>query len=429
MVAVAPVSGDAEIARLRSTLADAASRSSHQIVDLARSLVAVPSAYPPGDTHAVADRIEAMFEGSGAEVERFGTLPHVMNLVVRVRGARPGRRLVFNGHLDTFPLVNAHHWSADPNGEERDGKLYGLGVSDMKGGVAAIVFALRQLAGLRESFAGEVVATFAGDEESMGTDGTGYLLIHVPHAAGDAMISADTGSPNVLRFGEKGMIWLRLDATGKSAHAAHVHKGESAIEKLLDAIQQLKTVRDYPVDAPDEVLTAIARSSETSELISGAGESDVLRQVTITFGTVSGGRLSNLIADHATATADIRLPVGVSVAEIETRIKEIVARHPGVSLEITRRYEPSWTAPDHEIIRTLSRHCAAKLGTQPVVNMRVGASDARLYRQHGVPTVVCGLTSYNMGSSDEHVYVDELRALGEIFALTAFDYLTATAGL
>jgi succinyl-diaminopimelate desuccinylase len=183
-------------------------------------------------------------------------------------------------------------------------------------------------------------------------------------------------------------------------------------------------VRDFPENAPDEVLAAIARSSKASELIFGAGKSDVLRQVTITFGTVSGGRLSNLIADHATATADIRLPVGVSVAEIENRIKEIFARHPGVSLEITRRYEPSWTAPDHEIIRTLSRHCAARLGTQPVVNMRVGASDAR---QHGVPTMVCGLTSYNLGSSDEHVYVDELRALGETFALTAFDFPTAPA--
>jgi succinyl-diaminopimelate desuccinylase len=131
---------------LRSTLRDAASRSSREIVALARALVAVPSAYPPGDTHAVADAIEAMFEGFDVSVERFGTLPHVMNLVVRVRGAAPGRRLVFNGHLDTFPLVNAKQWSADFNGEERDGKLFGLGVSDMKGGLAAIIFALRHLA-------------------------------------------------------------------------------------------------------------------------------------------------------------------------------------------------------------------------------------------------------------------------------------------
>jgi succinyl-diaminopimelate desuccinylase len=51
-----------------------------------------------------------------------------------------------------------------------------------------------------------------------------------------------------------------------------------------------------------------------------------------------------------------------------------------------------------------------------------------LYRQHGVPTVVCGLTSYNMGAADEYVHVDELRALGEIFALSAFDYLNAPVG-
>ena len=422
------IAGDAEIAQTRRALAGAIAQSSHEIVALARALVAVPSVYPPGDTYAVADAIEAMFKGCNISVERYGTLPHVMNLVVRVRGAAPGRRLVFNGHLDTFPLVNAKQWSADFNGEERDGKLFGLGVSDMKGGLAAIIFALRHLAGIRDSFAGEVVATFAGDEESMGTEGSGHLLSHVPHAAGDAMISADTGSPHVLRFGEKGMIWLRLDATGKSAHAAHVHKGDSAIEKLLDAIQELKSVRDFPVAAPRQVLAAIARSAAASEAISGVGESDVLRSPTVTFGTVNGGRLSNLIADHASATADIRLPVGVSVAQMEARITEIVAHHPGVSLEIVRRYEPSWTDPDHEVIRTLKRNCAAKLGTEPVVNMRVGASDARLYRQHGVPTVVCGLTSYNMGAADEYVHVDELRALGEIFALTAFDYLNAPAG-
>jgi succinyl-diaminopimelate desuccinylase len=154
----------------------------------------------------------------------------------------------------------------------------------------------------------------------------------------------------------------------------------------------------------------------------------VLRRPTITFGTISGGRLSNLIADHASASADIRLPVGVSVAQMKARISEIVARHPGVSLDVVREYEPSWTDPDHEVIRTLKRNCAAKLGTEPVVNMRVGASDARLYRRHGVPTVVCGLTSYNMGAADEYVHVDELRALGEIFALSAFDYLNAPVG-
>ncbi|WP_186062211.1 M20/M25/M40 family metallo-hydrolase [Burkholderia gladioli] len=413
----------AEASDLRRALARAVAASSQEVVDFTRALIAEPSHYPPGDTHSVVRCIEAMLEGTGAEVTRYGTLPHVMNLVVRVRGMRPGRRLVFNGHLDTFPLVDADRWSADPNGEAREGKLYGLGVSDMKGGIAAIVFALRHLALLRDTLPGEVVATFVGDEESMGTEGAGYLLKHVPEASGDAMISADTGSPAVLRFGEKGMIWLRLDASGKSAHAAHVHRGISAIERLLDAIQDLKTLRDHPVDAPADVLDAIANAGPASEELSGRGESDVLRRVTVTFGTVQGGRLSNLVADHACATADIRLPVGVSVAQIEACINTIVSSHEGVSVEITRRYEPNWTSPKHEIVQLVRRNCAARLGIEPVVNMRVGASDARHYRMHGVPTVVCGLTAHNMGSFDEHVHIDELRALGEIYALTAFDYL------
>ncbi|SAK90275.1 acetylornithine deacetylase [Caballeronia temeraria] len=145
----------AEASDLRRTLARAVAASSQEVVDLARALVAEPSHYPPGDTHSVARRIEAMLEGTDVEITRYGTLPHVMNLVVRVRGMTPGRRLVFNGHLDTFPLVDADRWSADPKGEVRDGKLYGLGVSDMKGGIAAIVFALRHLAALRDTLPGD----------------------------------------------------------------------------------------------------------------------------------------------------------------------------------------------------------------------------------------------------------------------------------
>jgi succinyl-diaminopimelate desuccinylase len=418
----------AGISRQRRVLECAVAESSHEVIDLARALVATPSPYPPGDTHGVAQRIEAMLEGSGVDITRYGTLPHVMNLVVTVRGAQPGRRLVFNGHMDTFPLVDPDRWTADPNGEARDGKLYGLGVSDMKGGIAAIVFALRHLAAIRDTLPGEVVATFVGDEESMGTEGAGYLLKHVAAASGDAMISADTGSPAVLRFGEKGMIWLRLVAAGQSAHAAHVHKGVSAIERLVDAIHDLKSLRNHPVTAPTEVVSAIAHAGPASEALSGNGESDVLRGVTVTFGTIAGGRLPNLIADHATATADFRLPVGVSVAQIEARITEIVGRHEGVSVEITRRYEPNWTAPDHEIVQCVQRNCATRLAIDPVVNMRVGASDARHYRMHGVPTVTCGLTAHNMGSFDEYVHIDELRALGEIYALTAFDYLHAKSG-
>lgn len=396
------------------------------VVDLTKRLLRARSETPPGDTNGPADVILAAVEGvDGIEAERIQSADHVANVVLRVRGGRPGKRLVFNGHLDTYPLGGG--WTADPDGEERDGKLYGLGVSDMKGGVAAIVVALARLAGKRETLSGEVVATFAGDEETMGVLGTKLLIDTLSHTRGDAMISADVGSPGVLRFGEKGMIWLNLTAKGRAAHAAHVHRGDSAIEKLVDAIQGLKALRDIAVQAPDEVTSAIAASAEVSEALSGAGESHTLGHVTVTFGTIRGGRLSNLIADQAEATADVRLPVGVTVAEVEEEIHRIVGAIPGVSIEITRRYEPNWTMPDHPVVDAVSAACEAVLGTRPVRTMRVGASDARHYRYAGVPTVTCGLTPNNMGGADEHVGLDELHRLVDALALSAELFLEQAA--
>jgi succinyl-diaminopimelate desuccinylase len=393
------------------------------VVELTKRLLRARSETPPGDTNGPADVIASAVEQiDGVEVERIRGADHVANLILRVRGGRPGKRLVFNGHLDTYPLGSG--WTTDPDGEERDGKLYGLGVSDMKGGVAAIVVALARLAAKREQLAGEIVATFAGDEETMGVLGTKLLLDNVPYARGDAMISADVGSPGVLRFGEKGMIWLTLKATGKAAHAAHVHHGDSAIEKLVDVIQRLKALRDLPVNAPEEVTRAIVESAPVSEALSGAGESHTLGHVTVTFSTIRGGRLSNLIPDEAEATADIRLPVGISVAQVEDEIRRIVTV-PDIAVEYIRRYEPNWTAPDDPVVEAVSAACVAVLGERPARTMRVGASDARHYRYASIPTVTCGLTPNNMGSADEHVDLRELQAIASILEESAEIYLSS----
>jgi succinyl-diaminopimelate desuccinylase len=414
----------AEASQARAALQRSVADTKSEVIATSKRLLGVPSAYPPGDTRDIAAEIEAMVRDvEGVEISRHPGAEHVMNLALRVIGARPGKRLVMNGHLDTFPLGDRSDWSANPQGEERDGKLFGLGVSDMKGGLAAMLFALKHMARCRDTWAGELVLTVAGDEESMGVLGSKLMIDTVPYAKGDAVLNADVGSPSVLRLGEKGMIWLTLKARGKSAHAAHVHKGDSAIDKLLAVIAEMQKLRDWKVPAPAEVIEAIDQASKVSEALSGKGESDVLKAITVTFGTISGGRLSNLIADAAQATADIRLPYGVSVSEVEAEIKRIVNIHPGVELEISRRYEPSWTSPSHELVGILKSNCSAILHVDPVVNMRVGASDARHYRTAGMATVVCGLTPHNMGAADEFVFCDELMGLAEIYAMTAYDYL------
>src|SRR5262249_55411262 len=151
-------------------------------------------------------------------------------------------------------------------------KLYGRGVCDMKGGIACSLLAATLLAENRDAWAGEIVLTLAGDEENMGSLGTGYLLEQVPHARGDANICGDVGSPGVVRFGEKGLMWVEIEATGKPAHGAHVHRGVNAIDRLRLALDRLKDLERLPVEAPSSVVAAIAKAKAISEPLSGSGE-------------------------------------------------------------------------------------------------------------------------------------------------------------
>ena len=237
------------------------------------------------------------------------------------------------------------------------------------------------------------------------------------------MICGDAGSPRVLRFGEKGMVWLTLEAAGRAAHGAHVHLGESAIERLTDAMARLTRLRALKVDTPAAVARAVAAAKSVSEPLSGPGESTVLTSVTVNFGKISGGRATNLVADRAHATADIRLPAGVSRERICTEIADLIGGLPGLSYRVEHSCEATWSDPDHEIFVLAAANASAALGVPPVVNMRVGGSDARLYRERAVPSLVCGLTPHNMGAADEYVTLEELSALGEIHTMTAFDFL------
>jgi succinyl-diaminopimelate desuccinylase len=412
--------------REREALAAAVEASLPRLIDMTQRLVRVASPNPPSDTTAIAAATEVLLAAiPGIEVRRVEPEPGVVSLLARMRGRSPGRRLIFNGHLDTFPLGDAVGWTAPPlGGTLRDGCLYGRGVSDMKGGLACSILAAALLGECVHAWPGEIVLTLAADEENMGSLGTGYLLDHFPEAKGDGNICGDVGSPMVVRFGEKGLLWIEVEARGTAAHGAHVHKGVNAIDRLREALDRVKDLERLPVAAPAAVTSAIAAAAPISEKISGPGESDTLSRVTVNIGAVKGGVAPNLVPVHAVAQADIRLPVGITTSALEAELDATLGRIPGVTWRTLRRFEPNFTDPGHEIVARVRDAATEVLGTAPALNMRVGGSDSRWYRMHGVPTVVYGLTPFNMGGPDEHILVDELKAVAKVHALAAFDFLT-----
>jgi len=390
------------------------------LVDLCSRLVQIPSVTPPSDTRAIAQAIaEILRHVEGVDVTLHTMETPITNVVARIRGNGPGRRLVFNGHLDTFSIGDQASWTVDPfAGIQKDGRLYGRGVADMKAGIACSMLACIVMAECRESWSGEIVLTLGGDEENMGYRGTHYLLDTVPHATGDAMISGDVGSPLVVHFGEKGLLWLELCASGKSAHGAHIHRGENAIERLIDGISRIKEcLKAMEIDTPEKIIKSIKRAESEDDI-------EVLQTVTTNFGVISGGISHNLVPARATAGMDIRVPVGLSVAQVEQRIKEVLDPFPWFSSTILQQYEPNWSNMDHEIFSFLTENIQEVMKQVPVVTLRIGASDGRLYRLFkGVPSANCGLTAYNLGGPDEYIEVSELVDVAKIHTLTACDFL------
>ncbi len=410
----------------REQFAEAAAGRTDQVIAVAQALIAVASPNPPGDVRAVAEAAAAVISRivPGVALTLHPTSDDVTNLVARVTGSGPGKRVVFNGHLDTYPVNEALPWTVPPlAGLVRDGRLYGRGAADMKGGIAASIVALALLAEHRAHWAGEAVLTLAGDEESMGVLGTRWLLDHVPAARGDAVIIGDAGSPRVLRFGEKGFWWIEVTASGRASHGAHVHLGENAIDRLCAALDALRGLRDLAVPAPDGVTAAIAASRAISEPLSGAGESRVLGSVTVNIGQVVAGTAPNLVPAEARATADIRLPIGVTGAMLEVALHAALDPLPGIAWTALRRFEPNHTDPAHPVVQAIHRAAEEVLGEAVAVNMRVGGSDARWFRMEGLPTVVYGPTPFNMGGADEYALVEELGAVMRVHALAAFDLL------
>ncbi len=319
------------------------------LVAIAQALIAVPSPNPPLSTEAVAAVAAELVRRHvpGAELSLHAAGEGVVNLVARLRGSAPGRRVVLSGHLDTYPVNDALPWSVDPlGGLVRDGRLYGRGAADMKGGIAASMLAMAVLADCRKEWQGEAVLALSGDEESMGPLGAEWLLQTVPETRGDAVIIGDAGSPAVVRFGEKGFLWVEVEAVGRPAHGAHVHLGVNAIDRLRGALDALSSVSDMAVAAPPAVTLAIEAARPVSEALSGAGEAHTLGRVTVNIGRIAGGTSMNLIPASAAAGVDIRLPAGMTASAVEMRIAGALAEREGVSWRVLRRTEPSFTSPE-----------------------------------------------------------------------------------
>jgi acetylornithine deacetylase len=342
--------------------------------------------------------IRADRDWPGEEMPRT-SLPVVIGRV----GRAGGRRVVLSGHLDVVPPGDPATWTADPWGAEiRDGALYGRGACDMKGGVVAILAAIRGLAvaGDLARLEGELIVAFVPSEED---GGQGTLAAIRAGATGDLAIITEPSNLDVV-VAHAGAITFRLTVPGRAAHASQRREGISALDKLWVLSRALEA---------DETRR---NAAETDPLMTALG----LPYPTI-IGIVGGGEWASTVLDRVTADGRYGVRLGQSEADAEAELRACIATacaaddflrdHPA-SVEITGgRFGSARVPSDHPLPVGLADTIEAVTGRRPaLIGVPYGA-DMRLFVNVGdTPCVIFGPGEIKVAhSADEHVALAEVE--------------------
>lgn len=370
------------------------------MVELTRALVAVDTRNPPGNEAPIEDAVRSAFEGRPARWQSVEPAPGRLSLVAELEhpeGPDPRRpTLIVNGHLDVVP-VNAEAWSHDPfDPQELDGRLYGRGTADMKGGIAAAICALDSLERAGVAPACNLVFHLVADEERGGRWGTRALLDQ-GLITGDACLVPE---PTDLQLcvAERGLLQARLHVAGRPGHGSRPREGISAIEHAAHLVLALHAA-DF-----------------------GGPEHPLLGRPTANVGTISGGTTFNTVAESCVVGVDRRVLPGATAestrAEIEQRIAAAGIDGLRYRFDLDTFGEASEMSPDDPWVALVGEAVGKATGEMPSVIGMSFTTDARFVRnQAGIPTVVCGPGAIDQAhGDDEYVEVDRLVDATAAFA-------------
>ena len=397
-----------------------------EIVGFLCDFVRAKSPNPPGDTTLAAAHVTRFLTLHQLPFRVIAPQATMPNIVGSFEGARPGHHLVLNGHIDVFPADELNErWTHGPwSGVIAGGKIYGRGVADMKAGTSASIFTYAYLHRVREHLGGRLTLTAVSDEETFGPWGARYLMEHHPEVHGDCLLNGEPSSPLTIRFGEKGPLWLRFTVRTLGAHGAYTHLTPSATKIAARIIVDLEDLTTVQAAVPIDVADALAGAAAAIDEAHGPGAKDILQQVTVNIGVIHGGQKVNMVPGTCWFEADIRLPPGVGKDAVMARVQAIAARYPEATMEEINFSAPSVCDPNHAMVRILRANARALGRPEPAPIVSLGGTDARLWRQRGIPGLVHGPFPRGMAQADEHVEIEEYLHIVRMHVLSAFDYLS-----
>lgn len=379
------------------------------VVETLLSLVAIPSVNPMGRDdsgeefyeHRMTDRLEEIFTGLGLTYERQQIAPKRSNIMARLDGS--DQLLVLEAHQDTVPVDGMTIPPWEPT--VRDGRIYGRGSCDIKGGMAAMLAAVSRLAAERPAGMPTIIMACSVNEEhgfsgasdmaELWNSGKSKVVPRKP----DAVIVAEPTLLNVV-VAHKGVARWRIHTSGRACHSSTPHLGENAIYHMARVLQHLEV---YARD--------VAPTLGNHRLLGGP---------TVSVGIISGGISVNTVADACVIEIDRRVLPGEDPMVARQHVIDYLATKLDKSVPIT--HEDPFIASggladktNGQLAATVSKVASGYGSPGELIGVPYG-TDAPAFDAIGCPTIVFGPGSIEQAhTKDEWLAIEQLEKAAEIY--------------
>lgn len=369
---------------------------------LLEALLARPSVTP--DDHGCQALIAERLAPLGFEIESLPFGPEtfrVSNLWAVHAGARPGPTVVFAGHTDVVPTGPLAQWHSDPFVPSyREGKLYARGAADMKTSVAAMVVAAEEFVRNHPDHAGRLAFLLTSDEEGPSIDGTAKV-VQALQARGERLDCCIVGEPtsvqalgDMLKNGRRGSLSGRLTVTGVQGHVAYPQLARNPVHLAAAALAELAALQWDEGNAYFPPTTW-----QISNLHAGTGATNVIP--------------GELVVDF-----NFRFSTASTPESLKARVAQVLDRHQlPWRIDWTLGGEPFLT-PVGSLVSALQAAIAAETGVTAQLSTTGGTSDGRFIAKVCEQVVEFGPVNASIHKIDEHVAVDAVEPLKNIYRRT-----------
>ncbi|NND91348.1 MAG: acetylornithine deacetylase/succinyl-diaminopimelate desuccinylase family protein [Granulosicoccus sp.] len=359
-----------------------------QLVELTQQLIRLPTVNPPGDGYAaICDLLEHYLDGYGFSVQRVRARAALgdsdryprWNLIARHEGRRSGECVHFNSHTDVVEAGEG--WTVDPFAAQvRDGRVYGRGACDMKGGLASSVIAVICFMTEHPEYCGAVEISATCDEESGGYAGVAYLAEHGwfdPSRVQHVIIPEPLNKERIC-LGHRGVWWAEIETRGHMAHGSMPFLGDCAVRHMGAVIQAFET----------SLMPRLrGRRSAMPVVPDGA------RQSTLNINSIHGGLAEPdagytglpvaLVPDRCRMVIDRRFLVEESLSDVQDELHQLLEQvktsRDSFDYQLKELFSvlPTMTSRDAPVVRAVADAIRQRLGVEPDYVVSPGTYDQK----------------------------------------------------